>query len=151
MIVINVWWRGRKDEKTIKIHGKGGNERLIYLNAAAYEAIKKYLKIRPNLLKDSIDYKALFISSRNQRLSKRSVQFIIKEELSIVFGKDQKNFRTHSLRHTSATLLSCTSKIFRSYKYWSIRKIHSCIWPENEIYYGKLHYFKFYIKGDWNE
>lgn len=93
------------DEKTIKIHGKGGNERLIYLNAAAYEAIKKYLKIRPNLLKDSIDYKALFVSSRNKRLSKRSVQFIIKEELSIVFGKEQKNFHTHSLRHTSATLL----------------------------------------------
>lgn len=93
------------DEKTIKICGKGSNERLIYLNDATYEAITQYLKIRPNLKKDCIDYKALFISSRNKRLSKRAVQHIIKEELLMTLDKDKEEYHTHTLRHTSATLL----------------------------------------------
>lgn len=49
-------------EQTLKIHGKGNKERIVYLNEAVCEAIISYLKIRPNLPKSNKDYNALFIS-----------------------------------------------------------------------------------------
>ena len=49
-------------EQTLKIHGKGNKERIVYLNTAVCEAIISYLKIRPNLKKNNKDYNALFIS-----------------------------------------------------------------------------------------
>ena len=49
-------------EQTIKIHGKGNKERIIYLNAAVCEAISAYLKVRPNLPISNKDHNALFIS-----------------------------------------------------------------------------------------
>ena len=48
-------------EQTIKIHGKGNKERIIYLNAAVCEAISAYLKVRPNLPISNKDHNALFI------------------------------------------------------------------------------------------
>lgn len=49
-------------EQTLKIHGKGNKERIVYLNEAVCEAIISYLKIRPDLSKSNKDYNALFIS-----------------------------------------------------------------------------------------
>jgi site-specific recombinase XerD len=97
-------------EQTLRIHGKGNKERIIYLNAATCEAINAYMKVRPKLGKDNPDYNALFISSRNKRISKRAVQTIIKDELNELIeaeGKDEdkKSYHTHTLRHTGATLL----------------------------------------------
>lgn len=54
------------------------------------------------------DYNALFLSSRGKRISKRSVQNIIKSELVELVeaeGKESKKYHTHTLRHTGATLL----------------------------------------------
>lgn len=93
------------DEKTLKVHGKGNKERIIYLNEACCEAIIKYLEVRPNLGKDKIDYNALFISSRNKRISNRTVQTIIKEELSMAFDNNINGLHTHTLRHSNASLL----------------------------------------------
>ena len=45
-----------KSEKTIRIHGKGNKERLLYLNAAVCEAIKAYIEVRPKLGKKYKDY-----------------------------------------------------------------------------------------------
>lgn len=90
------------DDMTIKVIGKGNKERIIYLNDATKESIEKYLEIRPNLSKKNMDYNALFLSERNKRISRRSVQNLITE----VLKKNQKGeLHTHSLRHTSATLL----------------------------------------------
>lgn len=36
-------------EQTLRVHGKGNKERLIYLNAAVCEAIICYLQVRPCL------------------------------------------------------------------------------------------------------
>lgn len=93
------------DEKTIKIHGKGNFERIIYLDDAVVEALNEYLKIRPKLSTKNKDYNALFLSNRNQRISRRNVQNIICSELKNSFNEDYKKFHTHSLRHTGATLL----------------------------------------------
>lgn len=96
-------------EKTVKIHGKGNKERILYLDAAVCEAISAYLEIRPKIGKDNPDYNALFLSSRNKRISQRAVQVIIKNELNELFKdedeKEKKKYHTHSLRHTSPTLL----------------------------------------------
>lgn len=93
------------DEKTLKVKGKGNVERIIYLDDAACEAISEYLKVRPNLPKTNIDCKALFISKHNKRISRRTVQHIIENELYATFGEKREGFHTHTLRHSSATLM----------------------------------------------
>ena len=72
-------------EKTVRIHGKGNKERILYLDDAVCEAIEIYLEVRPQIGKDNIDYNALFLSSRNKRISQRAVQVIIKNELNELF------------------------------------------------------------------
>lgn len=99
------------DEKTMKICGKGNKERIIYLDEACIEAITEYLKVRPKIGKDNIDYYALFLSSRRKRISKRNVQEIIKNELKMVFEDDSEGYHTHTLRHSSASLLYNESDI----------------------------------------
>ena len=93
------------DEMTLKIKGKGNKERMLYLNNATLEAITEYLKIRPDLKRNNVDYNALFISERNKRISKRNIQEIIVQELTTLLNEDQKGYHTHTLRHSLATLL----------------------------------------------
>lgn len=90
------------DENILTVIGKGDKERTVYLNKACVEAIKEYLEIRP-YGEDVIDPKALFLSERKQRISKRTVQHIIKESLKQISGAE--NLSTHKLRHTAATLM----------------------------------------------
>ena len=90
------------DENVLTVIGKGDKERTVYLNKACIEAIKDYLEIRPHG-DDVIDQKALFLSERKQRISKRTVQHIIKDYLKQVSGAE--NLSTHKLRHTAATLM----------------------------------------------
>ena len=96
-------------EKTIRIRGKGSKERILYLDEAVCEAIELYLEVRPKLGKDNPDYNALFISSRNKRLSQRAVQVLIKAAFNELFEdadeNEKKKYHTHTLRHTSPTLL----------------------------------------------
>ena len=65
-------------------------------------AIKDYLDVRP-FGETVLDPKALFLSERKQRISKRTVQHIIKEYLKQISGAE--NLSTHKLRHTAATLM----------------------------------------------
>lgn len=90
------------DEDLLTVVGKGDKERTVYLNRACVDAIKNYLEIRP-YGDDVIDPKALFLSERKQRISKRTVQHIIKENLKFIPGAE--NLSTHKLRHTAATLM----------------------------------------------
>ena len=94
-------------EQTLKVHGKGNKERIVYLDEAVCEAIKAYMEVRPKLDKDNPDHNALFLSSRYQRISNRAVQTIVKETLQEVIDeeKNPSEYHTHTLRHTGATLL----------------------------------------------
>lgn len=95
-------------EHSLKITGKGNKQRIIYLNSAVCEAINAYLEIRPKLDKNNPDYNALFLSSRQKRISNRSVQNIVTLELIELMdyiGKDKDKYHTHTLRHSAATLL----------------------------------------------
>ncbi len=88
--------------ESITVIGKGDKERSIPLNTACIKAIEAYLKVRPvNGVKDK---NALFISERKQRISKESVQKIVKKYIKSA-GLDPQRYSTHKLRHTAATLM----------------------------------------------
>lgn len=92
------------DDAKMTVIGKGNKERTIYLNKACMNAIKDYLEVRP---KESINYKAkdaLFLSERRERISKRTVQYIVEKELK-QSGLDTTKYSVHKLRHTAATLM----------------------------------------------
>ncbi|MDD7593587.1 MAG: tyrosine recombinase XerC [Peptoniphilaceae bacterium] len=85
-----------------KIHviGKGNKERMIYITESCAAAIDHYRATRPVVP----DEEALFLSSRNRRISPRAVQHRI-EQLLEKAGFDTRIYTTHKLRHTAATLL----------------------------------------------
>ena len=87
---------------TLIVTGKGNKERTIYLNNACIQAIAKYLKERP--VDNVKDKNALFLSSRNQRISNKTIQFLVKKYIQLA-GLDTTRFSTHKLRHTAATLM----------------------------------------------
>lgn len=91
-------------EQKLNVIGKGNKERAIYLNKACMNAISNYLNVRP---KEGIHYSstdALFLSEQKKRISNRTVQYIVKDELRIA-GIDQNKYSVHKLRHTAATLM----------------------------------------------
>lgn len=90
-------------ENRLRILGKGSKERMIYLNNACVDSLNNYLKIRKENPKAK-DEPALFISSRNRRISKRRVQQIVETTIKNA-ELDGKGYTTHKLRHTSATLM----------------------------------------------
>lgn len=94
----------RFDECQMNVIGKGNKERAIYLNKACIKAIKKYLEVRPRNNLDEDAEKALFLSERKKRISRRAVQDIIYTELRNA-GFDTKKYSVHKLRHTAATLM----------------------------------------------
>ena len=66
------------ENKTLRLMGKGKKERIITLNNNCLDAIEKYLPYRKNY-EMAQNEKALFLSSRKNRLSRRRVQKIIEE------------------------------------------------------------------------
>ena len=92
------------NDQKLNVIGKGNKERTIYLNNACIDAINKYIAIRPhnNVKYDSKD--ALFLSERRERISNRTVQYIVKQELKKA-GLDTTKYSVHKLRHTAATLM----------------------------------------------
>lgn len=92
-------------ECKLNVIGKGNKERTIYLNKACMNAITDYIEnIRP---KECIKYDskdALFLSKRRERISNRTVQYIVKKELQKA-GLDTTKYSVHKLRHTAATLM----------------------------------------------
>lgn len=94
-------------ESKMNVIGKGNKERTIYLNKSCLKAIKDYLEVRPKkgVKVDKLNsHRALFLSERKERISKRTVQYIVEKELRAA-GLDSSKYSTHKLRHTAATLM----------------------------------------------
>ncbi|SMC16909.1 Site-specific recombinase XerD [Clostridium acidisoli DSM 12555] len=95
-----------KDD-TLSIIGKGNKERTVYLNDACLEAIKNYMPVRnlrvQNICLDT-DKNALFLSKRNKRISKRTVEVLVKKYVKKA-NLDSDKYTPHKLRHTAATLM----------------------------------------------
>ncbi|MCT8975463.1 tyrosine recombinase XerC [Clostridium sp. CX1] len=111
----------KKDILTVV--GKGNKERTVYLNNACIKAIDNYLIVRHKNIDKIIDKDALFISKNNTRISKRSVEVMLKKYLSAA-GLDTDKYTPHKLRHTAATLM---------YKYGNvdIRSLQQILGHEN--------------------
>lgn len=87
---------------TLTVIGKGNKERTVYLNSACIKAIENYLAVRP---KDGvIDKDALFLSERKKRISKLTVEVLVKKFIKKAGLYDNK-YTPHKLRHTAATLM----------------------------------------------
>lgn len=95
------------EECKLNVIGKGNKERTIYLNKACMKALSEYLPIRNSInVKHDSKYseKALFLSERRERISNRTVQYIVDKELMHA-GLDTGKYSVHKLRHTAATLM----------------------------------------------
>lgn len=91
-------------ENKLNVIGKGNKERTIYLNKACINAINRYLIDRP---KEGVKFNsrdALFLSEQRKRISNRTVQYIVKQEMQLA-GIDANKYSVHKLRHTAATLM----------------------------------------------
>lgn len=86
----------------IRVMGKGGKERVVYLNDSCAEAINEYLKVRK--LINAPGERALFLSNRRRRMSRETVHYMVKNAL-LKAGLDASQLSSHKLRHTAATLM----------------------------------------------
>lgn len=91
-------------DNKLNVIGKGNKERTIYLNNACIRAIKRYLEVRPRDGVKGNSRDALFLSEQKKRISNRTVQYIVKEELKNA-ELDPNKYSVHKLRHTAATLM----------------------------------------------
>ena len=106
-----------KSERRVRIKGKGGKTRFLFLSPVTISEMEHYLKERELVVREKgcPDEKALFISSRGNRLPFSSVHVIftkVKESLGW-----QKEFTPHTLRHTYATHLldsGCDIRVVQS-------------------------------------
>ena len=88
--------------ETVRVLGKGGKVRILYLNGACQEAIRRYLEVRRPIT--GRDGNALFLTSRNARISRSAVHAMVKRRLEAA-GLDSSLYSSHKLRHTAATLM----------------------------------------------
>ena len=79
-----------EDPHRLKIHGKGGRQRMVYLPPPAIPILTDWLTSRP-VTKD----RAVFISQRGKRLSVNGIQFILKEYCQ----KADVQVTCHQFRH----------------------------------------------------
>ena len=91
-------------ENRLTVIGKGNKERTIYLNNACIKAINSYLAERPKVDVKYASRDALFLSEQKKRISNRTVQYVVKQELKRS-GLDITKYSVHKLRHTAATLM----------------------------------------------
>lgn len=91
------------EKRTLRIIGKGNKERIVFLNNICIEAINSYLVVRPTDVEYS-DKDALFISSKNRRISNRMVEILAKKYFKAA-DIDATRYSPHKLRHTAATIM----------------------------------------------
>ncbi|MCS5660368.1 MAG: tyrosine recombinase XerC [Dehalococcoidia bacterium] len=91
------------DQKTVKVFGKGGKERIVPFGGKATEALSFYLKERNIHLQKDLDDNPLFISKQGLRISPRTVQSRLKKLFDSVAAGS--GFTPHLMRHTFATHL----------------------------------------------
>ncbi len=99
-----------QDRRSLSVIGKGNKERVIYLNDTCRDVLSDYLEYRHGERFVSADPKPLFLSNRLTRISPKTVQWLVKKHLNET-GLQAKNYSTHKLRHTAATLMYQTGKV----------------------------------------
>ncbi|MCF8276165.1 MAG: tyrosine-type recombinase/integrase [Flavobacteriales bacterium] len=89
------------DEGVLKVHGKGGKDRVIQLcNAGVIKCLKEYESLFINEMKSTGWF---FINRLSKRLSEQSARNTVKKYASA--GNTSKLITPHTYRHTFATML----------------------------------------------
>ena len=88
----------------VRVIGKGNKERTIYLNDASRKVLEEYLRTRLDPRYIHTNENAFFLSTRQTRISPKTVQYIVYKYLSMA-GFASKGLSVHKLRHTAATLM----------------------------------------------
>lgn len=102
--LVSINYTDIKDNNTLVVRGKGNKERTVYLNEACVTAIRNYMAVRPVDKVRAKDKSALFLSSRFQRISPKTVQHMVYSYLDKC-GLGDRGLSVHKLRHTAATLM----------------------------------------------
>ena len=89
-------------DDALRVLGKGNKVRIVYLNEACKSAIADYLAVRRPI--SGRDQNALFLSARNERITKSTVHALVKKHIGAA-GLDASEYSSHKLRHTAATLM----------------------------------------------
>ena len=89
-------------DEALRVLGKGNKVRIVYLNDACLSALNSYLAVRRPIT--GRDQNALFLSSRNERVSRSTVHALVKKHIAGA-GLDASQYSSHKLRHTAATLM----------------------------------------------
>ncbi|SDC47302.1 Site-specific recombinase XerD [Melghirimyces thermohalophilus] len=88
------------------ILGKGGKERMLKLNQTAYDALRRYLELRPTDQIAPGHEQALFLNKNRSRISRKGVSEALQKYVREAnLPPKTANISPHKLRHTLATLL----------------------------------------------
>jgi integrase/recombinase XerD len=91
------------DARFVRCMGKGSKERIVPIGRKAVEAIGKYLKARPRLMKEGRRSEKLFLSKKGAGFTRKGLHDLIKR-----YAKRAgitKTISPHTLRHSFATHL----------------------------------------------
>jgi tyrosine recombinase XerC len=95
-----------REAKQMRVKGKGRKERIVPLTRRALEALARYEPRRAEALMGKgkgKDPRALFLNNRGGRLSRRSIQRVVRELMEA--AAEDQGLSVHSLRHSFATHL----------------------------------------------
>ncbi len=96
--------------RSLTVTGKGNKQRIVYLNEACRIALADHLEERLGEQHKACMSHALFLSSREQRMSVKTVQWMVYKYLDMA-GLESKHYSVHKLRHTAATLMYQTGNV----------------------------------------
>ncbi len=96
--------------RSLTVTGKGNKQRIVYLNEACRGALRDYMEERLTEQHQKANCPALFLSSREQRISIKTVQWLVYKYLEMA-GLESKHYSVHKLRHTAATLMYQTGQV----------------------------------------
>lgn len=88
--------------KLVKVRGKGSKERIVPFGSKAESAIRDYLNVRADLIKDP-DEQALFVNYRGERITTRSVRRLF--DGYVHDAALRAGISPHTMRHSFATHL----------------------------------------------
>ncbi|MBE6594035.1 MAG: recombinase XerC [Ruminococcaceae bacterium] len=99
-----------REFRSLTVTGKGNKQRIVYLNSACRDALSDHFKERLGEHHQKTESKAVFLSNREQRISVKTVQWLVYKYLELA-GLESKHYSVHKLRHTAATLMYQTGNV----------------------------------------
>ena len=87
--------------RTVRVSGKGGKERLVFIGGKADEALREYLTRRGMHARSQASETPLFINRRGLRLTARGARYLLDRRLEVL--RFDRGVSPHTLRHSFAT------------------------------------------------